>query len=63
MQEIIEDHLGEGGPLIFCRTQVNFDTLVRELGKVGHSVYGLHGVKHKGTGLCHAVFRSGNRKY
>ena len=45
MQEILELLVGEGQALIFCRTQINVDTLVRELGRAGRRVYGLHGGK------------------
>ena len=45
LQEILELSVGEGQALIFCRTQINVDTLVRELGRAGRRVYGLHGGK------------------
>ena len=45
LQEILELLVGEGQALIFCRTQINVDTLVRELGRAGRRVYGLHGGK------------------
>ena len=63
LQEIIEEHVGDGQALIFCRTQVNVDTLVRELGKVGHSVYGLHGGKtQRERDSVMRSFRSGQQK-
>ena len=45
------------------RTQVNVDALVRELGKVGHSVYGLHGGKTQSErDSVMRSFRSGKQK-
>jgi len=63
LQEILEQQVGEGQALIFCRTQINVDTLVRELGRAGRRVYGLHGGKtQRERDSVMRSFRSGDLK-
>ncbi len=45
LREILEQQVQEGQALIFCRTQVNVDRLVRGLSAHEYLVYGLHGGK------------------
>ena len=45
LREILDQQVQEGQALIFCRTQVNVDRLVRELSDHDFLVYGLHGGK------------------
>lgn len=45
LREILDQQVEEGQALIFCRTQVNVDRLVRGLSAHEYLVYGLHGGK------------------
>jgi ATP-dependent RNA helicase DeaD len=45
LREIIEQHINGGQALVFCRTQIGVDWLVRSLTQRSYPVHGLHGGK------------------
>ena len=62
MVEVIEKHPGEQ-TLIFCRTQVAVDRVVRILQRKGHAIVGIHGaMPQRERDAVMARFRSGEAK-
>jgi ATP-dependent RNA helicase DeaD len=45
LREILDRQVNGGQALIFCRTQIGVDRLVRSLARLNYPVYGLHGGK------------------
>ena len=45
LREILDNQVNGGQALIFCRTQIGVDRLVRSLARHSYPVYGLHGGK------------------
>lgn len=62
MVEVIEKHPGEQ-TLIFCRTQVAVDRVVRILQRKGHAIVGIHGaMPQRERDAVMARFRAGDAK-
>lgn len=63
LQEIIKQHVNGGQALVFCRTQIGVDRLVRSLTQHNYPAYGLHGGKPQSErNTVMQAFREGKLK-